>query len=180
MTPSTNEKMAANLKVVELPGLFSQLECQNLIERLTASALLEAERNGANYQRSVFHDAQLAKIIEQRIHHYIPRGHYVSDRFRFSHYEPNGKFDLHQDGIYQDPRTGHRSTTTLSVFLNDNFKGGETEFFAGTSLSDARSAFIGYPVKGKGILFPREVYHRGNNVANGHKYLLRTDLMSSM
>jgi predicted 2-oxoglutarate/Fe(II)-dependent dioxygenase YbiX len=89
-------------------------------------------------------------------------------------------FALHQDGIYQDPQSGDRSTTTLSVFLNDDYAGGETEFFQGTNLRNARSAFVAQPEAGKGVLFPREVYHKGNRVDGEAKYLLRTDLMQHL
>ena len=141
--------------------------------------MLQADRNGADYQRSLFHNPGLAQEIHKRVRDLLPSGQYVSERFRFSHYRPGGLFSLHQDGVHQDPKTGDRSVKTLSVFLNDDYEGGETEFFEGNNLTSAESVFLGVPETGKAILFPREVYHRGNKVVNGDKYLLRTDIMSS-
>lgn len=171
--------MASHLGIYEIERLFTEDECRALVQQLKSSPTLKAERNGADYQRSVFHDEVLTRRVQERVRRYIPPFHYVSDRFRFSHYKPGGEFSLHQDGIYQDPRNGHRSTTTISVFLNDDFTGGETEFFSGSSLKSTQSVYVGKPQTGKAIVFPREVYHRGNLVEKGEKFLLRTDLMST-
>lgn len=162
--------------------LFSPEECKLLVAKLEDSPLLEAERNGAEYYRSVFFNKSLAETISKRMFHLVPqyankRPTEVSDRFRFSKYNPGGAFSLHQDGMYQDPRNGRRSAYTLSIFLNDDFTGGETAFYDGNSLSSAVETFSVPPEVGKAILFPREVYHCGNEVKTGFKYLLRTDIM---
>ena len=174
-------------RVQIIDGILSKERCSQLIEKLEDSPLLQAERNGANYYRSVFFDEHLAKELEQAISRYVPRdikATRLSDRFRFSKYNPGGKFSLHQDGIYQDPRTGERSAYTLSIFLNDEFSGGETAFFDGDNMIEAESnrnnPLTTKPVIGRGVLFPREVYHCGNEVENGYKYLLRTDVMVSI
>jgi prolyl 4-hydroxylase len=174
-----------------VPQLLSKDECSTLVKRLKESPLLQAERNGANYVRSVFFDKDLARVISQRMLHLVPKkigfsGDIprveISDRFRFSKYDQKGKFALHQDGIYQDPRTGWRSAYTVSIFLNDSFSGGETVFFDGSSLGEASQSqsLPVQPETGKAVLFPREVYHCGNEVLDGYKYLLRTDVMVAL
>ena len=163
-----------------IPQLLTKEECSELVQMLEDSPLLQAERNGANYYRSVVFDKDLARKIEKRVKRFIPaeiNATEVSDRFRFSKYRPGGKFSLHQDGIYQDPRNGRRSSYTISIFLNEKYNGGETVFYNGTTLDNAREALSVTPETGKAIIFPREVYHCGNEVLDGNKLLLRTDIM---
>lgn len=171
------------VRVIE--NLLSEEECRVIVAKFLDSPLLQAERNGANYKRSVLFDRDLAEKLALRVKQYIPKSWNVvelSDRFRFSKYVPGGEFALHQDGIYQDPRTGRRSGYTLSIYLNDDYVGGETTFFNGKTLEEAMGS-KGTPIPpkpGRAILFPRQVYHCGNKVLNKEKYLLRTDLMVGM
>lgn len=168
------------VKVVD--NLFSQKECEQIIKKFTDSSLVKADRHGADYKRGVVYDANLRDILQSRLGHNIPNRQDViglSDRFRFSEYETGGEFSIHQDGIYQDPRNGHRSAFTLSLYLNEDFTGGETSFMNAKNLEEAMKVNKNSvePKTGRGILFPREVYHMGNKVLKGKKYLLRTDVM---
>ena len=147
----------------------------------------------------LFIDDELANKLYLRIQNYLPQNRHISglsNRFRFSKYVKGGKFALHQDGIYQDPNNGHRSFMTLNIFLNDDYTkceafgyeaqlrrswvytGGETDFFDGESLGQVSNRRTAYPKVGRGALFYREIFHRGNKVTDGVKYLLRTDVMS--
>jgi len=128
-------------RVVRIDNLLFPEECKDVIAKFLSSPMLKAERNGANYDRSVIFDRPLAEMLAQRCERFVPR-HWnmieFSDRFRFSRYDMGGEFGIHQDGIYQDPRTGRRSGYTLSIYLNDDYEGGETTFFDGRSMEEAK------------------------------------------
>ena len=123
-------------------------------------------------------DKELAADLFNRVKQYIPamiNGFKVvglNDHFRFSKYHPGGKFDVHKDGFNQDSQ-GNRSVWTLNIFLNRDFDGGETVFYYDTM----QHRFTAKPKRGRGMLFDSQQYHCGNQVSNGKKYLIRTDVM---
>lgn len=169
-------------QVIVVDDILSEKECKEVIEKFLKSPLLQAERNGANYDRSVIFDKDLVAKLILRVAPFVPKKWNtveLSDRFRFSKYDTGGEFALHQDGIYQDPRTGRRSGYTLSIYLNDDYEDGETTFYNGRTMDEAKHSDGKSvpPRPGRAILFPRQVYHCGKRVLNGKKYLLRTDLM---
>ena len=71
--------------------------------------------------------------------------------------------------------SGERSRLTCQVYLNDGFAGGRTRFFAdkaGATLVESVQ-----PVAGRAIVFAHDVWHDGEAVPVGTKYVMRTDLM---
>ena len=94
--------------------------------------------------------------------------------FRILKYQEGGQFEIHMDGVNKD-ENGNISTLTLNIFLNDNFDGGETDFF-----HEKKLRYSVKPETGKAALFEHKQYHCGNKVCNGEKYLLRTDIMTSV
>jgi hypothetical protein len=99
----------------------------------------------------------------------------INDYFRMSKYTKNGRFEIHKDGINTD-KDGNRACMTLNIFLNIPEKGGGTIFYTDekTLLKNVR------PKKGRGTLFYNQIYHEGEVVEKGQKYLLRTDVMSNL
>jgi hypothetical protein len=63
------------------------------------------------------------------------------------------------------------------IYLNDDFDGGATSFrydYGGTSIDGALHVT---PRRGMALLFHHPILHRGDPVAVGRKYVLRTDVM---
>lgn len=52
------------------------------------------------------------------------------------------------------------------IYLNDNFQGGDTTF------RDLRVQ----PKQGMALIFLHSLYHEGNEITQGVKYVLRTDI----
>lgn len=119
---------------------------------------------------------KLAKLSEEITG--IPQSH--QEHTQVARYDLMGKFNDHYDACeYKDPEycakmnnnAGERRTTML-VYLNTDFKGGETEF--------PLIGFKSTPVVGKAILFwnvdntdkilPLSK-HRGNQVLGGNKWI---------
>lgn len=165
------------LQVVD--NLLTPQECQDLINKAESIGFKEVDRGIAIYHQAMITDQTLANKFYHKIKHLLP-SHFngfpivgLNDHFRFSKYHPRGFFDIHKDGVNQDSK-GNRSVMTLNIFLNDNFQGGETDFYYDDKTTLRYSV---QPKPGRGALFAAQQYHCGNQVVEGYKYLLRTDVM---
>lgn len=119
---------------------------------------------------------KLARFSEQITG--IPQSH--QEHLQVARYDPLGRFNDHYDACdHEDPaycakmnnNSGERKTTLL-VYLNTDFEGGETEF--------PLVGFKSKPEVGKAILFWNVdandkilhlAKHRGNQVLGGHKWI---------
>jgi prolyl 4-hydroxylase len=172
--------------LLQLDGIFTTTECKYLINFSESHGFDLVDRGFAIYNRVVsrvnIYNIPLNRFLEEKLSEYIPK--YIEGKrvigineiFRFSKYEKGQLFDIHKDGINQDPQ-GNRSIHTLNIFLNDNFEGGETDFFNSDNRSDLK--FSVKPLSGRGALFHGQQFHCGNELKSGTKYLIRTDVMVS-
>jgi 2OG-Fe(II) oxygenase superfamily len=74
-----------------------------------------------------------------------------------------------------------RSAFTFMIYLNGGVAGGATEFnlrSRGGVQNDDPIVRV-QPELGKALVFPHRILHRGAPVADGRKYVLRTDVMCS-
>lgn len=88
----------------------------------------------------------------------------LNEFFRFYRYTPGQRFKRHIDGSYV--RNEHEAST-LMIYLNDDYEGGETTFDDHTIV----------PKKGHALVFDHRLKHAGEPVLTGAKYVLRTDIM---
>lgn len=159
-------------------NVFTSDECQKLIKHFDSSKTKFIDRGIAEYYRLEEDSDEMANILWNKIKPYLPRyyegGELVclNTHFRYSKYEHGMEFGKHRDGTNQD-KNGYRSIITFNIFLNDEFEGGETDFFddSGNLILSAK------PKSGRAALFDGSILHCGNKVLNGCKYLLRTDVM---
>ena len=175
------KNLGANVCVVE--GFLSDAECDEFIAKSNAMQYELAEiqtREGSrvledvrNNDRVIFDDPALADFIFARAKAFLPPtlgdDWYLSglnERFRFYRYKPGQYFKWHKDGFYcrSDAEV---SQLTLMMYLNDDYKGGETEFRWETI----------QPKRGMALVFPHIMTHQGASIESGTKYVLRTDVM---
>lgn len=165
-------------------GLLSVEECGVLIGWAESMGFEEALLGGAgglrvpglrDNDRVVVDDEERAnylwgrlcglKFIEEfKIEGYRAIG--LNERLRVYRYAAGQSFGWHRDGRF---RKGDGSVTrvTVLVYLNDDYRGGETELESGT-----------VEVKAGAVLgFIHELRHRGRPVEEGVKYVLRTDIL---
>ena len=91
----------------------------------------------------------------------------LSPFFRFYKYLPGHKFNMHKDGQQQ---VGDNTTYyTFMVYLNEGCEGGNTIF----RLNDVSIR----PKAGSLLIFEHRLWHKGEEVTSGSKYVLRTDVM---
>ena len=172
----------------QIDDIFSQEECKKLIERANKEGWHLPE-TGGSYMRSIIVDRELADSLFTKLKSHIPDTYldykllYINDHFRFSRYNTGGIFPVHKDGTnYDASRTNEydgystESVFTLNIFLNDDFEGGETDFFEQYE-NELKLRFRVEPKAGRGALFYAKQYHRGNKVLSPYKYLIRTDVM---
>lgn len=181
-----------------IDNLLSQRECAELIDRadyvkddhLGNKGWHQAD-TGGDYSRVILIDKNLADMLFERIKNSLPENLeykgfkllYLNSHFRFSKYRAGGSFPLHCDGtnLDKDRADEHGETMslfTLNIFLNDDFDGGETEFF-NRHRGKYVSRYIAKPKAGRAALFYANQLHRGNKVKTPYKYLLRTDVMAN-
>jgi predicted 2-oxoglutarate/Fe(II)-dependent dioxygenase YbiX len=178
-------------EVFVVEDLLSPQECEEYIELSESLGYEEAlvtspygqilRTDIRNNQRVIYDDQELADEFWQRIEDLVPtkKDNYwaigVNERFRFYRYDPGQQFDWHQDAPFERDNS-ERSFWTFMLYLNDGFEGGETSF--NDSYSDRPFGdFQVVPRTGMALFFIHSVYHKGEPVIQGCKYVLRTDVM---
>ena len=158
-------------------NLLTQEECDEFISLLdNENDLEDIDKAFAFYKRNVLISEEWSKKIYDRVTPLllpiVKQPISINKHFRFSKYVPGQYFDTHTDGVNQDEK-GRRSFMTINIFLNNKFEGGETDF-----LDNQKNIVLSAkPQPGRAAIFDRLIYHRGNLVKGGYKYLIRTDVM---
>jgi prolyl 4-hydroxylase len=160
-----------------IDNILTPEECKLFIEFIDKEKEIKKINRGAygSYSRITWNNKAYADEIFNRIKKYLPKDKNYkccNQYFRLAKYDIGGEFKIHKDGTNQD-NEGNRSHLTLNIFLNDDFEGGETDFFN----DDKSFRYSASPRAGRGALFYSQQYHCGNVVKSGNKYLLRTDVM---
>ena len=126
-----------------------------------------------NNDRLLFFDQDLADKLWVRVQSFMSKkmGIYtalnLNEMFRIYRYTEGQRFKMHRDGSYQR-NNKECSFFSFIIYLNDNFKGGETEF---------RKLETIVPKKGTALIFQHPYRHEGKEIISGVKYVLRTDVM---
>ena len=108
--------------------------------------------------------------------------------FKFSKYQEGNEFQPHLDGPYA-PNEDRSSIFTVVIFLNDDFQGGNTNFYKDSSpnkeflsknnkklfFDESNLIFSVSPKKGSALIFPHQIYHEGSKILKGTKYIIRTE-----
>lgn len=90
----------------------------------------------------------------------------LNEKFRIYKYSKNEYFKPHADTPYKR-KNGELSLLSLLIYLNNDYKGGETKF--------DRIKVKGST--GMALVFHHGLIHEGSKVLEGFKYVLRTDVM---
>lgn len=178
------KKIIYDKDVFVIEDFLSEKTCQELIAKSEKLGYEEAKvQTGENTQammksvrnndRILFKDQDMAQLFFDKAKAYLPQeiGIYtlkdLNEMFRFYRYTPTQRFKKHRDGSYIRNAV-EKSWYTFLIYLNDDFKGGETEF---------ESIGIVKPKQGALLVFYHSCKHEGKTVLEGTKYALRTDVM---
>lgn len=145
-----------------------------------------------------FHDklwARVRRFVPAQVAARQVRG--INRRFRVYRYVPGAEYRCHIDGAwppsgidevsgsYQydaSPRSARQSSLfTFLIYLNDDFRGGETTFFIPGVRDGVMNAYPVTPIRGSVAVFPHgetqgALLHEGTGVIEGAKYVIRTDV----
>jgi hypothetical protein len=151
-----------------------------------AARLLREPKNYApppsewKYQQAVLVDREWARHQWELLKEHVPARHTghplvgLNDHYRYSKYTVGGHTPVHVDGVNQNDAKTHRAVLSLIIYLNVDFGGGGTTFFA----KDGSERFSVHPTTpGDAIVFDGNQLHRGDVVVHGEKIVLRTDVM---
>jgi WD40 repeat protein len=172
-----------------IPDAVSPSDCQALIDRAEAAGIQVTQPDYPpsyrNNDRLVFDDPGLAAWLYERLRPFLPahlsddRGELscvgLNPRFRVCRYQDGQSFRIHQDGAHaQDADTVTRLTCQLYLNSAAAFSGGATRFYAGR-----KGPLLGAvrPVCGQVIVFDHLLWHDGEPVTDGCKYVLRSDVL---
>ena len=178
-------------RIFVIHEFLSPGECASFIARseakgyedatITTSAGFVMDKEIRDNARLILDDALIADALWQRARPFIPatidewRAVGFNERFRFYRYDSGQKFAPHYDGYF---RRGNdkRSQLTFMVYLNADFRGGETRFY-----DDNRELHVTVrPDGGMALVFVHLQLHEGAPVVDGRKYVLRTDVMYAL
>lgn len=166
-------------KIITIDDFLTPEECENLIN-LSENLIYEKAKidigkvvtEVRNNERVFYESKDLAKELFEKAKTYlVPKiGNSIvlelNELFRFYKYEKGHYFKGHQDGnfIRNDKEASY---FTFLIYLNENYEGGETNFIEHKIT----------PKTGTLLVFFHKLYHEGNEVTEGKKYVLRTDVM---
>ena len=172
-----------------LPGLLDERACQTWIAHLESQGFAEMKGDyPPSYRdndRLVFDDPELAQTLYHRLRPFLPEVlersgqrwtlRALNSRFRSCRYSDGQAFTRHRDGAHSEG--DRRSWLTLMLYLNDQdeFQGGSTRFYDNRWTDEVKLCVA--PRAGMGILFDHALWHDGEAVSSGHKYVLRTDVL---
>lgn len=178
--------------VFTVAGLLTPAECRALIDRGEALGFVPAPVRAAggptrradirDNDRAAFADPALAAWLWDRCREHVPadfRGGVavgLDPDFRVYRYDPGQRFNRHKDGVATRGES-ERTRLTGLVYLNDDFIGGETAFYAADLIDGARPEVAAVtPQTGSALFFRHDWWHEGRAVTAGRKYVLRTDV----
>ena len=105
------------------------------------------------------------------------RAYGLNPQFRFCRYEPGQKFAPHYDGNFQIS-SENKSFYTFMIYLNGGFDGGATHFLADSAAPPRGRVLEALPPQpGMLLVFQHNIYHEGEELRTGLKYMMRSDVM---
>lgn len=179
-----------------VPGLFSAGECAVLLHDDIRRSFQRANANYPVYYRNndrlVVDDEQLSARLFDKVQAYLPatintesaieaeNGNWslaaLNTRLRFCKYSSQQYFHRHLDGIYYKSDT-EQSKLTFMIYLNSatDFEGGRTLFYQTRESTEPWAVYI--PQQGDLIVFDHNVWHEGELLHAGEKFVLRSDII---
>eukprot|EP01084_Bolivina_argentea_P158473 276049_1 len=170
---------------------FTKKECKELIKlsekqkygpayvRTRDNKGQQLNLEGRNNSRVMIDSHEMANFFFKRVEEYVPKKWNnkkvitFNERLRFLRYYKGEYFKLHLDGPYQRDN-GERSWCTIVIYLNENFKGGSTMLWDLQNYDNNKPVI---PEIGMVLCFQHDIWHEGEELIKGTKYIIRTDVM---
>ncbi len=179
-----------------VPGLFSPAECNKLLTPEVQNSFQEAISHYPTYYRNnerlVVDNDSLAARLFAKVKPYLPETIEVNSevesengswklqelnsRLRFCKYSAHQYFHRHLDGVHYRSET-QQSKLTFMIYLNNasEFEGGRTLFYRTKDATEIWASYI--PQQGDLIVFDHNIWHEGEELQSGEKFVLRSDIL---
>jgi len=132
--------------------------------------------NSGKFDNKKWHDPVLAAHFFQRLIAINKCEQMLRANTVIIHYKSGDSFNLHTDtGLYYDRESQTKSRWTLLIYLNDDFDGGQTEFFDDSWVLTRTIE----PVAGTALLFDINLWHRGTEVTKGEKHWIGCEIIGA-
>ena len=176
--------------------LFTPQECQALLPETVKDSFQKATINYPtsyrNNDRFVMDNEHLAKQLFDKVKPYLPSTvtiesdnvaesgvwnlQEINSRIRYCRYTAGQYFNRHLDGVHYHSQEV-QSKLTFMVYLNgsDNFTGGRTLFYHSKDAQEIWAAYI--PRQGDLMVFDHNLWHEGEILQSGEKFILRSDIL---
>ena len=187
-----------NFTCFVIPSLFSKAECEELLNNDIKNSFQKAISNYPTYYRNndrfVMDNDILANQLFEKVKPYLPETIEINssiqaenglwhlkelnNRLRYCKYSANQYFHRHLDGVhYRNDTT--QSKLTFMIYLNSatEFEGGRTLFFKTKETNEIWASYN--PKQGDLIVFDHNVWHEGEVLTQGEKFVLRSDILYS-
>ncbi len=164
--------------IYELDNFLTLDECNSFIYQIDNSKVKTNFTDSGKFDNKKWVDKQLAEQFYGKLKKYsINQGDRIvrpNNLIMSGKYNVGDLFSLHTDtGLFYDLDAKEKSLWTLLIYLNDNFKGGETVFYDNHWKVDK----IIKPKTGMAILFDIDLWHCGNQVVEGKKYWIGCEII---
>lgn len=192
-------------QVQEIPRLFSEQECNTLIQYANRTGFERPNFGNARIcERLHTVNEDLSTWVLNKLKTFLPevveidgakwRLSRFTHHWRYVHYTPGGHFAPHYDGSKMLPWK-EMSVYTVQVYLNDAFKDGSTRFYTDYVPNRMHPHVVEYgkvcqfnpnapthevkPETGKVLVFDhtQNTLHDGEPVSSGEKYIMRGDVL---
>lgn len=176
-----------------VPRAFSVAACEQLLTQETKQNFQTAHTHYPTYYRNnerlVVDSPALADYLFQTIRAVLPpqlpadapdgqpwQLKQLNTRLRFCRYAAGQYFHRHLDGVYHQSATV-KSRLTFMIYLNDatEFQGGRTLFYRSKDDPEVWAEYT--PVQGDLIVFDHRIWHEGEELVAGEKFVLRSDIL---
>lgn len=158
------------------PKFLCAQECQDLRNKFEDSKEVERlefdDKKLANslWERWIqLHPHPFIRIVDLQGGHWKPER--LNSHFRLARYQTGDHFHRHEDGFFWES-WDYRSFSSFMVYLNDvpADQGGSTNFYEhGITVQPQEGLLVVFDVD--------DIMHQGEELKQGFKYLLRTDIM---
>ena len=167
-----------------IPGFLPPEQCSKLIAAAEQMGFHNASLYSENgdpvpdaspmNSRVMYYRPELAKVLWDRLWPFAKTNigpsyaNGLSELFRIYRFEPGHEFETHRDKTYiRNPL--ETSYFSFSVFLNDDFEGGQLSFADGNVSIK--------PETGTAVIFLHDLKHEASPVTKGVKYVLRSEII---
>ena len=179
-----NELQTVSRNVFTISEFLGEDACADLLSQIQRLEFEAASlgRNGSkmtirevrNNDRIIWDNPTLADLLWDRLQSFPLPSYFgaepvgLNERLRVYRYTKGQKFDWHADGRFQRAN-GEQSLYTFLLYLTEDFRGGETSFRDSKIIAQT----------GLACVFEHKLEHKGCEVIEGTKIVLRSDVMYS-